>query len=142
MNKLRLIVADDNPSVVRQLVSMLTAEFDVVTTAENGQVALECIRQHMPDVVVLDITMPVLNGIEVTRELQKLAPAPVVVICSAETEPEIVQAAQRAGAVGYVFKIHLVRDLIAAVKAAARGESFVSSCLASAGSGESVLPLR
>ena len=127
VNKLRVIVADDNPAVLRQLVGLLGAEFDVVATAENGQAALEHIRQYRPDIVVLDLQMPLLNGIEVTRKLKAIAPAAAVVICSVETDPEVVQACQQAGALGYVVKMFAARDLAAAVRAVARGESFLST---------------
>ena len=125
--KSKVVVADDNPAVLSLLVSLLGAEFDVVSTAENGQLALECIRRYKPDIVVLDLGMPVLNGIEVTRELKKLGPNPAVVICSAHRDQEIIEAAQGAGALGYVFKLHVHQDLIRAVKSAVRGESFISS---------------
>lgn len=125
--KLKVVVADDNPAVLRELVSLLENEFDVVCAANNGQAALDSARRYQPDVVVLDLEMPVLNGIEATRELRKIVPSPAVVICSVETDPEIVEAVQQAGAFGYVFKMRMNRDLIAAVKLAARGESFKSS---------------
>ena len=127
MSKIRVLLADDNPAVLRELVSLLGTEFDVVATAQNGQLALEHIRQHRPDVTVLDLEMPILNGIEVTRELNKFAPRPAVVICSVETDLEIVEAAKKAGALGYVFKTRMARDLVAAVKSVARGDAFISS---------------
>jgi DNA-binding NarL/FixJ family response regulator len=68
-----------------------------------------------------------LNGLETTKELRKMPSPPAVVICSVETDPEIVEAARNAGAIGYVFKKNMVRDLVEAVKAAARGEPFASS---------------
>jgi len=125
--KLKVVVADDNPAVLRHLVRLLQTEFDVVSTAENGQSALECARRCRPDVIVLDLEMPFLNGIEVTRELRKLGPTPAVVICSVESHAEIVEATQQAGALGYVFKIYMHRDLITAVKSVARGAPFISS---------------
>ena len=123
---LKVVVADDNPAVLQQLVSLLATEFGVVSTADNGKLALESAQRHRPDVVVLDLAMPVLNGIEVTRELRKLGPTPAVVICSVESDPEVIEAARQAGALGYIFKRHMDRDLIEAVKSAARGEPFVS----------------
>ena len=125
--KLKVVVADDNPEALRQMVSLLGAEFDVVATAENGQLALACVRRYEPDVVVLDLEMPILNGIEVTRELRKLDPSSAVVICSVESDREIVQAAQQVGALGYVFKRRITEDLVMAVRSAASGEPFVSS---------------
>jgi len=126
LNKLRVVIADDNPAVLRQLVLLLTVEFDVVATAENGLLALKHIRQRNPDVVVLDLKMPILDGAEVARQIKGSLSAPAIVICSVETDPEVVAAAQQAGALGYVFKTSMARDLVAAVKAAARGEAFLS----------------
>jgi len=126
LNKPRVIIADDNPAALRQLVGLLAAELDVVATAENGQAAVEIIRQYEPHIVVLDLQMPLLSGIKVTQELKNIAPGAAVVICSVETDPEVVQACQQAGALGYVVKIFAARDLAAAVRAAAGGEPFLS----------------
>ena len=126
--RLRVVVVDDSPPVLHQLIYLLGVEFDVVGSAEDGQMALDVIQNTRPDVVVLDLEMPRLNGIEVTRELRKLGSSPVVVICSVDTDPEIIETALQAGALGYVSKMLLTNDLVRAVKLAARGESFVSSC--------------
>jgi DNA-binding NarL/FixJ family response regulator len=126
---LRLIVADDNPAFLQKLTSLLAVEFDVVATATDGKTALDFIRRYKPDVAVLDLGMPALNGIEVTRELAKNPPRLPVVICSVESDPEIVEAARQAGAVGYVFKARIEKDLILAVKSAVQGKPFVSSGL-------------
>lgn len=125
--KLKLIIADDTPAMLRNIFSLLETEFDVVSTAENGQLAFECARRCLPDVAVLDLGMPLLNGMEVTRKLRSLGPVPAVVICSVESAPEIIEAARQAGAFGYVLKQHMARDLITAVKSAATGKWFVSS---------------
>ena len=124
MARLRIIVADDNPAFLRELISLLTAEFEVVATAADGKSALDLIRRYKPDLVVLDLAMPILNGIELTRELAKHSPS--VVICSVETDPEIVEAARQVGALGYVFKVRVKKDLILAVKSAVQGRPFVS----------------
>jgi DNA-binding NarL/FixJ family response regulator len=124
--KLRIVVADDNAAFLAKLVSVLATEFEVVATAADGRSALECIRVSQPNVVVLDLEMPGLNGIEVTRELAKSPSSPAVVICSVEKDPEIVEAVRQAGALGYVFKARVAEDLIVAVKSVARGQSFVS----------------
>jgi two-component system response regulator DegU len=124
--KLRIVVADDSPSFLKKMISILEVEFDVVKAALDGLASLEIIRDCQPDVVVLDLDMPGLNGIEITRELMKQSPRPAIVICTVETDQEIVKAAQKTGALGYVFKSRAARDLNAAVKAAARGESFIS----------------
>jgi DNA-binding NarL/FixJ family response regulator len=124
--KLRIVVADDNAAFLARLVSLLATEFDVVATAADGRSALECVRLCQPNVILLDLEMPGLNGIEVTRELAKSPSSPAVVICSVETHLEFIEAARQAGALGYVFKPRVAEDLIVAVKSAADGQSFVS----------------
>ena len=125
--KLRVVVADDNANFLSELISVLETEFDVVATATDGKSALESIRNCCPDVVVLDLEMPLLNGIEVTRELSEHSPRPAVVICSVDSDPDFIEAAREAGALGYVFKTHAARDLNLAVKSVACGRSFVST---------------
>jgi two-component system response regulator DegU len=124
--RLRIVVADDNAAFLREFTRLLGTEFDVVATAADGKSALECIRRCQPDVVVLDLEMPGLNGIQITRELCDHPPSPAVVICSVENDLEIIEAARGAGALGYVVKARIGEDLVIAVKSAARGESFVS----------------
>jgi DNA-binding NarL/FixJ family response regulator len=124
--KLRIVVADDNTAFLAKLVSVLATEFEVVATSRDGKSALECIRLWQPNVVVLDLEMPGINGIEVAKELIKSPSSPAVVICSVENDPEVVEAARQAGALGYVFKARVAEDLIVAVKSVARGQSFVS----------------
>ena len=126
MARFRIVVADDNPAFLREVTSLLAVEFDVVATAADGKLALDLIRRYQPDLVVLDLQMPGLNGIEVTRELAKHPQSPRVVICSVETDPEIVEGARQAGALGYVFKLRVEKDLTLAVKLALQGKSFVS----------------
>ena len=124
--KLSVVVVDDNASFLAKLVSILEVEFEVQGTAMDGRSAVEIIVKKQPDVVVLDLEMPGLNGIEVTRELSKDTPRPAVVICSVESDPELIEAAREAGALGYVFKARIRKDLVAAVKLVFRGQSFVS----------------
>jgi DNA-binding NarL/FixJ family response regulator len=125
--KLRVLAADDHDAVLQHVVSLLEVEFHVVATAKNGQAAIDCVQQHRPHVAVLDLAMPILDGIETTKELRKMLLAPAVVICSISIDPAIVEAAQQTGVLGYVFKTHMSQDLVEAVKSAARGERFVSS---------------
>ncbi len=122
--KVRIIVADDNPAFLQKLVSLLSAEFDIVATAGDGESAMRAIHSHKPDLAVLDLEMPLLNGIQITQQLGKNNTR--AVICSTETDPEIVQAARQAGALAYVFKLRIERDLILALKSALDCKFFVS----------------
>jgi len=124
---MRVVIADDNPAVLRQWIVLLKDHFDLVGAAQDGLTVLEYISRYVPDVAILDLVMPSLDGVEITRRLRKLGSKTAVVICSIETGQEFIDSAREAGALGYVFKYTMVRDLIPAVKAVARGEVFISS---------------
>jgi len=113
--------------MLEQIVSVLRCEFDVVATANDGAAAQECIDRYHPDVAVLDIVMPHINGIELTRELASNGNSIKVIVCSVETDQETIDAAFTAGASGYVYKPHLTRDLIRAVKLVSSGHQFKSA---------------
>lgn len=125
--RLRILVVDDNSVALEKLVSELNKEFDVVGTATNGSAALKVLRECDPDVVVTDLSMPGLNGIELAREILKDSSPPRVIICTVESDTDLIQAALGAGAFGFVFKRQLARDLVRAVKTVAHGDLFVSS---------------
>lgn len=124
--KLRILVADDNMAFLRELTSLLAVDFDVVATASDGRSALNLIHLHQPHVVVVDLGMPNVNGIEIAKELARNSSRPPVVICSVETDSEVLKAAEEAGALGYVFKGCVNRDLVLAVKSAHKGKAFTS----------------
>lgn len=125
--KMRIVVADDNERMLAALVSALSFDFDVVGTAVDGCSALEQVEALRPTVAVLDLNMPGLNGIEVTKALVHKRIPSSVVICSVESDIELIEAAQCAGALGYVLKPQVHTDLVNAVKLASCGERFVSS---------------
>ena len=125
--KPRIVIADDNTRILLTLVSALSSEFEVIATATDGRSALNHIQHLRPEVAILDLNMPEMNGIEITREIMRQRLTSVVVICSVESDPELIAAAQCAGALGYVLKPRLGRDLLPAVKSAACGEPFVSA---------------
>jgi DNA-binding NarL/FixJ family response regulator len=117
-------VADDHPAFLKKLVLLLTTNFDVVATAADGDSALALIRRYVPDLAVLDLDMPGLNGIEVTLELAKSSKNPPVLICSIINDPDVVEAARHAGALAYVFKTRIEQDLILASKSVLQGKPF------------------
>lgn len=131
--QVRLVVADDNARMLQRLVSLLEVEFQVVATAADGNSALDLVHHWKPDVVILDLNMPMLNGIEVTRKLANDPQSPPVVICSAEASPKIVEAALGAGVKAYVFKARIEEDLVLAVQSARQGRTFVSTKSKSSG---------
>jgi DNA-binding NarL/FixJ family response regulator len=123
---LRVVVADDNPELLSQLLITLSPQCEVIATATDGRSALDSIRKLRPDVAVVDLKMPNLNGIELTKKAICRPPHAAVVICSVESDPEIIEHALNAGALGYVLKSQIASDLIPAVNSAAAGRRFVS----------------
>lgn len=124
--RVRVVVCDDHPTALEQLISILMLEFDVLGKASNGPEAIEVCRKLVPNALVLDLQIPLLNGIEVARELLKMPKAPAIVICSAISDPEIIEAVLETGALGYVVKSRARTDLIPAVRTAVSGRTFVS----------------
>ena len=120
--KTRVFVADDNAESLRMLCSLLSEVSEIVGTASDGIAALREIRRLKPDVVVLDLEMPGMNGIEITRQLMTSKPAARILICSVYDDKEIAAAALRAGASAFIPKAACRRLLGPAVEAAARGE--------------------
>jgi DNA-binding NarL/FixJ family response regulator len=126
MVKIRVLIADDNRPMRERIVSMLESEFDVVKAVSDGQEVVTGVAELHPDVVVLDISMPVLNGIEAARQVAELNGNTRVVFVTVKTDAPIVHAALATGALGYVLKPRLGPDLVLAIKSALAGRRFVS----------------
>ena len=124
--KLRVVVADDEPRLLEAIVSILARDFEVIGAAPDGQTLLQCICEKQPDVVVVDLGLPDLNGLEITRRVAKNGSCTAVVICSVEKDPELEQAALEAGASCYVWKNRIACELNSAVRLAAAGKQFTS----------------
>ena len=132
--KIRILLADDH-SVVRQGFRMiLGAETDmqIVGEAANGREAVELAERLRPDVVVMDVAMPELNGIEATRRLAESSPRSRVLALSMHKDSVYVREILRAGARGYLLKDAFDRDLVAAVRAVAAGEGYLSPAVSEA----------
>ena len=126
MKPVRILIADDNEAMRQILIRKLSWEYDVITAVSDGGAALtEVVRLH-PDLALLDISMPVLNGIEVARRIREAGNGVAVIFLTSSTDSDIFQAAKEAGCVGYVHKPRLWTDLIPAIKLALSGAQFVS----------------
>ena len=101
----------------------------VIGEASDGLEALEKAKELQPDLILLDISMPKLNGLETARRLRSFAPDAKILFISQDTSPDIVQEALRSGGRGYVNKLRVIGDLLPAIDAVLRGEQFVSSGL-------------
>jgi DNA-binding NarL/FixJ family response regulator len=130
---IRVVVAEDHALVRSGLVELLSAagDIEVVGTASNGEEAIAAANQLAPDLVLMDLSMPVLDGIEATRRLAAMAGPSVVVLTSFSDRDRILRALD-AGAVGYLLKDAEPDDLVRGVRAAARGESPLDPKAASA----------
>lgn len=123
-----VILADDHAVLRDGLRYLLEAAGDIqiLSMAANGQEALDQARQHCPDVVVMDISMPVMSGIEATRHICKVCRHTKVAILSMHHTTEYIQRALEAGAVGYLLKDSAGAELVAAIRAVNDGKRYIS----------------
>jgi two-component system, NarL family, response regulator NreC len=126
--KIRILLADDHTVVRRGLRLLLERqpEFGVVAEASDGKQAVEAAEQSKPDVVVLDIAMPNLNGIEAAQRILSVSPNTSIVVLSMHADEGYVLRALKAGAKGYLLKDSAEGDLIEAIRAVTRGKTFFS----------------
>lgn len=125
----RVLLADDNKLLVERVAELLASSFDVVGTALDGQVLVSKALRLTPDVIVVDITMPILTGIEAVHQLRNAGLDAKFVFLTIHTESEFLEACLDEGAVGYVLKTQMKDDLIPAINAAVAGKLFVSSAI-------------
>jgi two-component system response regulator NreC len=131
MGQIRILLADDH-TIIRSGLRLLLeqqSDFSVVAEASDGLEAVELVNQHHPQVAILDIGMPRLNGIEATREIVAEAPQVQVVILSMHADEGYVLRALKAGARAYILKNAAEADLIRAVRSVAEGKSFFSPAI-------------
>lgn len=126
MAKIRILVADDHTMIRQGLISILRAhdEFEVVGEAAEGNEAVEKALESRPDVVVLDISMPRLNGLEAARRIHKALPRTRILVLTMHEDEEYVLRTVRAGASGYVVKDGAAAELVAAIRAVSAGQGY------------------
>lgn len=132
VQQVKVLVAEDH-AVVREGIRMILdaqEDFAVVGEARDGDEAVRLARQLRPDVVVMDISMPRMNGVEATQEIKRLFPDVQVLILTMHEEESYVFQLLRLGAAGYVLKRAAATDLVEAVRAASRGEAFLYPAVA------------
>ena len=126
MDRIRVLLADDHEAMLERVAGLLKTECDVVGTATDGQQALEAARDLKPDVLVLDISMPVMSGIETARHLKKARIEVRIVFLTVHDDHDFAREALEAGALGYVIKSRITLDLMSAINEAHAGRTFVS----------------
>src|SRR6184192_499402 len=132
MSALRIFVADDHEVVRKGLMSLLHAqpEWKICGEAGDGRVAVENAQRLKPDVIILDIGMPSLNGLEATRQILKTNPEAKVLILTLHESEQMVREVLNAGARGFVLKSDAARDMVAAVEALRRDKTYFTSKVA------------
>jgi DNA-binding NarL/FixJ family response regulator len=130
MSKPRILIADDHPILAEGLRGLLEPEFEVVGVVTDGRELVAGARKHKPDVIVADITMPRLNGIEAAMQLRELGVPAKVVFLTMHRDVAYARLAIEAGAAGFVLKHSLAAELVTAVREALRGQTYVTPMIA------------
>ena len=125
--KIRVVLADDHQALLARVRRVLAEEYEVVGVVGNGSQAVEAVLTLDPDVLVIDISMPVLDGLQAARQLQKANCRTKIVFLTIREDHDFVAAALSAGALGYVTKARLSTDLVPAILGAMQGRTFVSN---------------
>ncbi len=129
---IRIVIADDHQLVRQSIISLIekAEDMEVVGEAADGHETLNLVQRKRPDVAMLDIAMPLLNGIETTRRIQTLSVDTRVVILSMHSDEDVVRQALRCGASGYLLKRSVVEELLIAIRSANKGEIYLSPSIA------------
>jgi DNA-binding NarL/FixJ family response regulator len=129
---IRILIAEDYPIIRKGICKLLEGypDFEVIGEANDGIEALQLIRELQPNVLVLDISMPQMDGMETIKQMMNFDPKPKVVILSIHADPALVQQALEMGVLGYVLKQSISEELIDAIRAANRGSGYLSSGVA------------
>ena len=126
MKRSRIVLADDHSLVLEGLHKILEDEYDIVGMAEDGRTLLKVAQQHNPDVVVLDISMPQLNGLDAARQLRKLLPTCKIIFLTMHADPIYAKEAFQAGAAAFLLKRSAASELILAIHAVLKDQFYVT----------------
>jgi DNA-binding NarL/FixJ family response regulator len=126
LTTIKVLLADDHPGFPGLVASLLESSFEVVGKVVDGRSLFEAAMELQPDVIITDISMPVLNGLEAADLLRKSGSAAKIIFLSVHSDPDFVQAGLSAGASGYVVKPRVGTELVLAIREALAGKIFVS----------------
>jgi len=131
-SRITVLLVDDHKDIRTELRNLLDAESDILVVGEaaDGKQAVEMALKLTPGVVVMDIAMPKLNGLEATRQIRQVLPATKVLICSVHSDEAYVESAMAAGAAGYISKQTFAKVLVTAIRAVQKGNTFLSPAIA------------
>lgn len=123
-----VVVADDNPKALALVLRILELRYKVMAQGADGEALVEAVTRLQPDAAIVDIAMPILNGIEAVERFRPTSRTAVVYL-TAQNEPVLIRKALAAGGLGYVLKAAAAEDLIPAIEAALIGKTFLSPSL-------------
>lgn len=126
MGRIRVLIADDHEGMIEDIRGLLESEFDVVGAVGDGQALISAADTYQPDVIVTDISMPRMNGIEAARRIIQKNPASRIVLLTAYNDSALLEKGLSAGALGYVLKLKADEDLLLAIHSALEDKRFVS----------------
>src|SRR6266851_5278929 len=128
-NRSRILIADDHNLVAELCKRLLETEFDVIGVVSNGRALVRAAGELRPDVVVIDIAMPILNGLDAGRQLKEMLPAIKLIYLTMNPDVEVAAEAFRRGASGYLLKTCAAADIVLAVREVLRGKSYLSQAM-------------
>jgi two-component system, NarL family, response regulator LiaR len=128
-NDIKILIADDHPLVRQALKNLVETQSDmrVVAQAENGAEAIKLVREFLPNVVIMDIGMPVMDGLEATRQIKAKFPKVAILVLTVHTDQEHIIGILKAGAAGYLTKVTIGDDVIKSIRTIMAGESVLES---------------
>jgi DNA-binding NarL/FixJ family response regulator len=130
MNRPRVLLADDHTLLLEAFEKLLVDEFDVVGAVSDGRALVAAVATLRPDVVVVDVTMPLLNGIDATRQIKQAQPDTRIIILTMNEDPDLAAAAFRAGASGYLLKRSAASELGTAIREVMKRRSYITPLVA------------
>jgi len=131
MGRARILVADDHPSMLERISRLLSTDYDVIAAVSDGLAALEAALAHHPDLLVLDISMPKMTGLEAAAKLADQPQPPPVVFLTVHDDQEFIDAARGLGALGYVLKRNIGTELLPVIRRALAGQAtFLATLIA------------
>lgn len=130
MKKIRVLLAEDHVLVSEGLVKLLEADFTLVGRVEDGRALVQEVKKHTPDIAIIDISLPLLNGLEAARQIKKCEPQTKLIFLTMHAEESFVRDAFKSGGSGYVLKQSAAKELIFAIQEVFQGRTYVSPLVA------------
>lgn len=126
MARSRILLADDHAAMHEEVRALLNRDYDIIGAVQNGKSLVEAAQELKPDVIISDISMPVMTGFEAAAKIRELGLAPRLIFLTVQSAPAYIRKARELGAEGYVLKVYTHEQLAAAVSAVLSGKSYVS----------------